>query len=210
MPPFQVNPLNASQLAAMSTPATGNDLEALPWDFHDTDSTDFANAATNLNIAFFQVVKADKTQGNMEAAGALPNPNWFECYGFCCDILSVPSTGATITGALSDIANILKTALAAFQLTLANKTYGIFPLTLAHATGGETGFIASTIATNSQQYGNNNLPDGGWWYNAAVVIPPQQTFAVNISTKSGQALTLTQTPTPVRANLWGVYHRRVL
>lgn len=211
MPPIQVNALSAQQLAATSTPASGSDLEALPWAFHDTDSADFANAATNLNVGFFQVVKNDKTQGNIEQAGTLPSPNWFELYGFCCDILAVPSTAVTVAGALSDIANILKTALAAFQFTLSNKNYGIFPLTLAHATGGETGFLASAIATpGTVQYGNNNMPDGGWWYDAAIVIPTQQNFVMSILTKNGQALTLTQTPLPVRAVMWGVYHRRVL
>lgn len=209
MPPFNIQPKSTATLTSETTPSSGTDLEAVPWDLFDTNITAFANAAVSLNVAFYQVVQADPTLGNMQMPGALPAPQWMEPAALAVDILSVPSTGAALQGALSDHANILKTCRAVFNAKVSQKDYGTFPLMLAHSIGGEIGFISSTVATSSQQYANNGIADGGWWLDGAIIIPSQQNFIVSILT-SATALTLQLTPTPVRVNLWGALHRRVL
>lgn len=210
MPPFTVQAKSASTLASESTPTSGTDLEAVPWDLFDTNTTLFANAGVSINAAFYQVVQADPTLGNMQMPGALPAPQWLEPAALAVDILAIPSSSATIAGAMSDIANILKTVRSVFNMKVSQKDYGTFPLMLAHCTGGEQGYIASAIATpGTVQFGNNGIPDGGWWLDGAIIIPSQQNFIVSIIT-SATALTLTQTPMPIRCNLWGVLHRRVL
>jgi hypothetical protein len=209
MPPFNIQAKSTATLTSESTPTSGTDLEAVPWDMFDTNTTAFANAAVSVNAAFFQVVQADPTLGNMQMPGALPAPQWLEPAALAVDILSVPSTGAALQGALSDHANILKTVRSVFNIKVSQKDYGTFPLMLAHSIGGEIGFISSTVATSSQQYANNGIADGGWWLDGAIIIPSQQNFIVSILT-SATALTLQLTPTPVRANLWGALHRRVL
>jgi hypothetical protein len=210
VPPFTIVPQTAAQLTAATTPTSGTDLEAVPWDLFDTNVTAFANAAGPLNVPFYQTVQTDPTLGNMQMPGALPAPQWLEPAALAVDILSVPSTGAALQGALSDHANILKTNTAAFNMKVSQKDYGTFPLMLAHSIGGEIGIISSTVATSSQQYANNGVADGGWWMDGAIVIPSQQNFIVSILTKQGATLTLQLSPTPVRTNLWGVLHRRVL
>lgn len=210
MPRFQITNYDATQLAQMITPQSGTDLEALPWILFYTDTTSFASAATSVQSVFFQTVQSDKTISNIEAPGQLPIPQVLEVAGNTCDILATPSANASNTaGALSDIANILKTVRSTFVFLLSNKSYGIFPLTCAHATGGEIGYMASTVATSNAQYANNGIFDGGWWVDGAIIIPSQQQFQVTVAT-SATALTLTQTPMPVRFGLWGPIHRRIL
>jgi hypothetical protein len=214
VPRYAIQPKGAATLAADATPTSGTDLEALPWDLHAVDTTSFATATKGIVSVFYQTVNTDKTLGNMESAGQLPSPQWFEIAGYACDILAIPSaatTAASAIGALADIANILKTVYAAFFFTLSNKNYGTFPLTLAHCSGGEVGTGYGTFAApTSIEQGNNGIPDGGWWIDGAIVIPSQQNFSLTIITTTGTATTLTQTPMPVRSNLWGVLHRRVL
>ncbi len=214
MPRYQVVGRSSAQLAELATPKSGQDLEALPWCLHDVDTTDFATATKGINAAFFTTVHADKTLGNMESAGQLPSPQWFELGGYCCDILAIPSaatTAASAIGAIADIENLLKTVYAAFFLSISNKNYGTFPLTLAHCTGGAIGDGYGTFAApTSIEFANNGIPDGGWWMDSSILIPPQQNFQVNVITTTGTATTLTQTPMPVRSALWGVLHRRVL
>jgi hypothetical protein len=210
MPRYPINASSAAALAAAATPPSGTALEALPWDLHETNTATFATATANINAAFFQTVFTDKTQGNMESAGQLPSPQWMELAGYCCDILAIPATGTALLGPISDIANLLKAVRGTFYFSLSNKIYGYFPLTLAHSTGGEVGFYGATLTAPAQvSYGNNGVPDGGWWIDGAITIPSQQNFALNIIT-SATATTFNQTPLPVRSNLWGVLHRRVL
>lgn len=210
MPPFTIQPQTAAQLTAATTPTSGTDLEAVPWDLFDTNLTAFANSAGPLNVPFYQTVQTDPTLGNMQMPGALPAPQWLEPAALAFDLMSVPSSSVatTATGALSDLANILKANTAAFNMKVSQKDYGTFPLMLAHSVGGEVGFGWGAEVSNFE-YGNNGPADGGWWMDGAIIIPSQQNFIVSVLTKQGATLTLNAT-TPVRANLWGVLHRRVL
>jgi hypothetical protein len=211
-PRYAIEAKTASQLAQMVTPASGTDLEALPWILFDTNTASFANGATSLDAVFFTSVNTDKTLCNLEASAQLPIPQVLEVAGMTCDILAIPDAAAAgpAYGPISDIASILKTVRSVVKFTLSNKTYGIFPLTAYHATGGETGMLFGTAAAGSGgSYGNNGIFDGGWWVDGAIVIPSQQTFIFEIITSS-TALALTQTPMPVRAGIWGPIHRRVL
>jgi hypothetical protein len=210
MPPFAILAQTAAQLAAATTPTSGTDLEAVPWDMFDTNLTTFATGAGPLNVAFYQTVQTDPTLGNMQMPGALPAPQWLEPAAIACDILSVPSSSVatTATGALSDTANILKTNTAAFNMKVSQKDYGTFPLMLAHGVGGEMGYGWGAEVSNFE-YANNGPADGGWWTDGSIIIPSQQNFIVSIITQQGKTLTLNAT-TPIRMNMWGVLHRRVL
>lgn len=210
MPRQTITNYTPSQLATMITPATGTDLEALPWILFYTDTASFANSDTNVNAAFFQTVQSDKTLSNIEAAGQLPIPQVFEVAGNTCDILATTQSAATTMGPITDMQSILKTSRGIFTFTLSSKGYGTFPLTAAHATGGEIGYMIGTLgSTDTQSYANNGIFDGGWWVDGAIIIPSQQQYQITIQTSS-TALVLVQTPMPVRFGIWGALHRRVL
>jgi hypothetical protein len=211
-PRYAIEPRTADELAAMVTPASGTDLEALPWILYDTNTTAFVNAAVSLDVIFYTAVNVDKTLCNLEAPSQLPIPQVLEVAGMTVDILAVPQTTTTGTanGPISDIASILKTGRGAVKFTLSNKLYGIFPLTAYHATGGEVGFVSSTFtAPVTTSTANNGIFDGGWWVDGAIIIPSQQQFVFEILTGT-VALALTQTPMFVRPGIWGPIHRRVL
>ncbi len=211
-PRYAIEPRTASELASMVTPASGTDLEALPWIIFDTNTTAFANAAVSLDVVFYTAVNVDKTLCNLEAPGQLPIPQVLEVAGMTVDILATPLAAAAgpAYGPLSDIASILKTTRSVVKFTLSNKLYGIFPLTAYHATGGEVGVTFGTAAAGSgASSGNNGIFDGGWWVDGAIIIPSQQLFVFEIVT-SAVALVLSQTPMPVRPGIWGPIHRRVL
>lgn len=210
-PRYAIEPRTADELAEMVTPASGTDLEALPWILYDTNTTSFANAAANLDVIFYTAVQTDKTLCNLEAPSQLPIPQVLEIAGMTVDILATPQTTTTgiATGPISDIASILKTARGAVKFTLSNKLYGVFPLTCYHATGGEIGFLAATFtAPVVSSTANNGIFDGGWWVDGAIIVPSQQQFVFEILTTP--ALAITQTPMPVRPGIWGPIHRRVL
>jgi len=210
-PRFAIEPRTADELAAMVTPKSGTDLEALPWILYDTNTTSFATAAAALDVVFFSAVNVDKTLSNLEAPGQLPVPQVLEVAGMTVDILATAQAQAALplAGPIADIDSILKTGRAVVRFTLSNKSYGIFPLTCFHATGGAVGVLQSTTAAGSaDSSANNGIFDGGWWVDGAIIIPSQQQFVFEILTTP--AISLSQTPMPVRPGIWGPIHRRVL
>lgn len=202
--------LSAGQLAAAANPQSSNQPEALPWMLYDTISY---VSGTTVSQTFFQSVQADKTLGNMESAGQLPDPQYFVMHYLTCDILQVPTIDAAAdqVGALNNIDLLLKAARATFTFQMSNKFYGPFPLTLCHSTGGATGNGWGTnAAPNNIQFGNNGIPgSGGFPVLGAQVIPPKVGFSIIINYAAAQTLA-GGTAVNIRFGMAGVLYRRVL
>jgi len=202
--------LTAGQLQNAANPQSAGQPEAMPWFLYDSQTY---TSGTTTSQTFFQTVQTDKTLGNMESAGQLPDPQYFIVHYVTCDILSSPVASAAGTaadaGPLNDIDLLLKAGRATFTFQMSNKNYGPFPLTLCHATGGATGIIAGTeTAPKMIAQGNNGIVgSGGFPVLGALVIPPKVGF--NIVTNFASAQTLSGNIV-IRLGLAGVLYRRVL
>lgn len=201
---------SGEDLKNIAFPELASQPEVIPHCFYDTQS--LANAAVGP-LVFFQNTNNDLTLSNMESAGQLPDPQYFECFYVACDILQVPTATALANepnAALANVENILKTNRATFEITLANKNMGREPLTMAHATGGATfsGYGYGTAANGtSAGVVNNGIPgSGGFPYNGALVIPPKNAFKLTVSLAA--AVTLSATVN-IRMCLIGNWYRRV-
>lgn len=208
------------QLQALTTPAQGQ-LEAVNWKYYDTQPITTA-VTTVLN--FFATVQTDKTLGNIEQPGQIQAPNWFEVYAIKCDFLELTTSTAApgILGAVQDIAAILYTQRAMYELTVNSKSYGKTPLTFAHSSGGPVGLVQGTPAAAAVlQFANNSIPDEGDWLGGWVLDPAtmqqqqvgsiilQPTQAFSLSVTMAAAPTLTTTPLNCRMSICGVLHRQV-
>lgn len=206
---IKINPKTRAQLAQSANPESANQPEALPWVLYDTSSW---VSGTTSNAAYFGTVQGDKTLGNMEGPGQLPDPQYFEIAYWGCDILVVPIQAAAPAVTISpvgDIGNILFTNRATWTFNISNKRVGPFPLTFFHASGGPTGYYATNSATTARfEYANNGIFDGGYPVEEAIVIPPKLGFDVTLNTFA--AVTLGVTPLNIRVWMAGVLHRRVL
>lgn len=206
MPRIPVRAKTYQQLIALANPASANQPEAVAWWLYDTQTyTD--NVTTELT--FFAAPQADRSLSNLETAGALPDPQFFEVHYVALDI--VPVTGFVTsaaggpTGMIDDIGRLL--ARARWQLTISDKRYGPFPAHALHALGGPTGFGWGTLtAPQSLQYALNSVPDGGACFDGAVVIPPKVGFTAVMSWPAAVDLTGDYR---LRLTLVGVLHRRV-
>lgn len=202
--------LNAQELQQAANPAAANQPEAIPWFLYDTQTY---TSGTTTSLTFFQTVQTDKTLGNMESAGQLPDPQYFIIHYVTCDILDAPvsttSTAAAALGPVNDIELLLKTGRGIFTFQISNKNYGPFPLTLCQSTGGATGFGTATFtASQSAWYGNNGIPgSGGFPFLGAIVIPPKVGFSITCQWTSAQTLSGNQS---IRLGLAGVLYRRVI
>lgn len=215
---FPVQSRLISELTAMSSPASGQ-LEAVSWTYFDTQAI---VSTTTTTLQFFNTIQSDPTLGNIEQAGTIQSPNWFELYQIKADFLTVPSTNATATaGALNDLAQILNVQRATYTLTVNSKSYGRKPLVQAQGLGGPVGLEAGTPATNAMvSFANNNNggdqdyvggvkigPSGFPQECGSIVFPPNQSFSFVV--QMAAAPTLTTTPLNLRISLCGVLHRQV-
>lgn len=202
--------LTAAQLAAAANPSTPGQPEAMPWFLYDTQTI---TSGTTTSLSFFQTVQTDKTLGNMESAGQLPDPQYFIVHYVTCDILDPPVANAghaaSALGPVNDIDLILKQQRATFTFAMSNKNYGPFPLTLCHGTGGATGNGTATYtAEASIWYGNNGIiGSGGFPFLGSLVIPPKVGFSLSVNMAAAPTLSGNIS---VRIGLAGVLYRRVL
>lgn len=204
-------PRTRAELEALVNPDRANQPEVVPWQLYDTQSVATGNTGP---FTFFVAQNNDKTLSNMEGPGQLPDPQYFEVFYVACDILQIPTLtdGTSVNAAAANVENILKTCRATFTLNIANKRYGPFSLTMAHSTGGATGFgyaEGATAAGATVAVVNNGIPgSGGFPFSGAVVIPPKNGFDVTVAL--GTATTLVSGPVNVRMSLVGNLYRRVL
>jgi len=200
-----------AELDAMSNPTFANQPEAIPWFLFDQQN---ATTALAVPIVFFQTIQADKTLGNMEGPGQLPDPQYLIVHYAACDIMQQPvlTVAASVNVGLANVENILKVARAGFEFNMSNKRYGPFPLTTTAATGGATGSgygYGTDAAGESVFLVNNGIPgSGGYPFSGAVVIPPKIGFDITI--RNTVAYTLVGGPIGIRFVLAGTLYRRVL
>ena len=210
---INVRPKTRAQLMAIANPESANQPEAIPWVLYDTQTY---ISGTTTQLRFFANTNADQTLSNMESAGQLPDPQWFEVHYVMLTSLATPSASDVIAvgaaGAINDLELLLKAGRGTFQLNLSNKNYGPFPLTNLHASGGTTGEFSGgggTIATvDIVQLANNGTFDGGWCVGGSIVFPPKVGWNWNVAWAAAQ--TLAAGNTLLRMELAGVLYRRVL
>jgi hypothetical protein len=204
---------SADELQTIAFPELASQPEVIPHCFYDTQS--FATGAVGP-FNFFVNTNNDRTLSNMDSQGQLPDPQYLEVFYVTCDILQAPVAnaadgGAVANAAWANIANILTTNRATFEITLASKSMGIEPLTFCHSSGGLTGGgygYGTAAAGQSSAYGNNGIPGtGGFPYNGSLVIPPKNAFKLTVAVAA--ALTLVGGPIQVRMGLVGNWYRRV-
>lgn len=206
---FPIIAKTVAELNAIGKP-NGARSEAIPAVLYDTQTYAAAGSTT---LQFFLTQQVDQTLGNLQTAGILPQPQWFEIHGIFCDFLGVPvirAAGAAATtnaGQLDDIELVLKSARATWELTIAQKSYTVMPLTYLHASGGAVGFYAGlfTAATAVNQ-GNNGIQGQTWAPNGSIVIPPTQGFNIVLRFVAGVAISA---ETNIRISMAGVLHRAV-
>jgi hypothetical protein len=195
-------------LARDANPQSAAQPEALPWVLYDTQAW---TTAVTTNQTYFTAIQNDKTLGNMEGPGQLPDPQYFEVHYIGCDFL-VPGqflVAAAATGPMTDIIQFLFTQRGTFEFNISNKRVGPFPLSFLHASGGVTGYFASNSATVGKlEYANNGVFDGGFCVGGSILIPPKVSF--DITLRLAAAPTLTNTPLNVRVWQAGALYRRVL
>ena len=177
-----------------------------------------------MQQVFFAATSASRDLGNLPTGGALPDPNFFALHYIYFDFMSnaagtpylTASAGATLpanTGALDDIGRLLLSGRGRLTITISDKQYGPWPLSVTGGTGAAMGFLSDTNATTaaaaqavSHQFGYNSL-HGGAYIGGKIIIPPKIGFQAQ--TDWPAALTLTANY-QVRLTFYGVYYRRVL
>lgn len=200
-------------LDAIANPLLANQPEALVWTFWDYE----ALASTVTSQTYFTTVQANPQDGNLETAGQLPDPQYFQCWGLGFDIMAEIANVAAAdqsAGLIRDVtrlgqgSNISGSGRGLIVLTISSKPYVKIPPSFTHASGGPVGFGVAGLATsNGVQWATNGIQDGGYYLGGAIVIPPKQAFNVQLTYSA--AITLVTT-TGTRMWLYGVLYRRVL
>lgn len=203
---FRALPKAAVEAAA--TPPSGNAQEAIWHQVYDTQS--FVSATTT-RLVFFQAANADRTLSNMEQGGTLPRPQSLQLHNITCDLLSAApvSTGAGIVGILDDLSRLLlgTAQRPTWTLTISQKSYGPYSLSVLHGTGGPIGGVNGTQAAGTSIQWARTSDAPGWNYFGRVIIPEQVSFSL----ETNWAATATITgDVRVRISLFGVLNRRVL
>ena len=199
---------SAEELRKISNPNDASQPESIPWVYYDTQNLVSASAAS---ISFFAVTNPDRTITNLEQAGTIPDPYYFEIEAFNLDYMVRPSAGGnTAVGTLDDLAQFLFTSRATLEFFIAGKLYLRLPVTYIHASGGPNSpaVVGTLTAPNFISFAVNGIVDGGFYVGKKIVLPPKQSFQTQIIL--GAAPTLVTTPAPLRLNMAGVLHRRVL
>ncbi len=197
-----------SELNILANPVEAQQGEAISHILYDTQT--YTSAATT-NLTYFAASQTDRTLSNMGSGGQLPDPQWMEIHNLGFDVLNDGTTNAAATelGIYDDIQKLMLVGRPIFTLTLSDKTYGPYPLSFLHTSGGAQGFVAGTVAASAVfQFANNSVPDGGWNWRGSVIIPPKVGFFVTVQWAAAQ--TLAGGNPPLRFWMAGVLQRRVL
>lgn len=201
------------QLQRSITPFIPGQLERVPWTWFDSA---LYTSGTTVTLDFFQTVQAIKANGNMEAAGQIPAPQFFDVYHLGIKIendRNVSAVGATqaLPGTINDTSRLIQGRV---LFSIAQKTYYDGPIFLCPAGGGVYGGVAvagTFTASDGERYefGNNGNPDlrnrNSFW--GDITIPHNQNFLVRLEWAA--ALTLLG-DTRIKVYLDGFLYRRVL
>lgn len=204
---FKVVPRTRQQLETLASPENARQPESLPWVLYDTQNYD--SAATTA-LTFFTTQQSDKTLGNMEGGGSLPDPQYFELYNIGLDVLLAPFASAAddVVGPINDIALLLFAHRGTFEINVSNKRTGPFPLSFLHASGGPVGFEWGTLTAEAWHgYANNGIFDGGYSVGGSIIFKPKVGFDVTLRWASAAT---TRADVNLRVWLQGVLHRAVL
>lgn len=203
-----------AELERSITPLFAEQGEVIPWTWFDTQTY---TSAASTQLDFFQTVQSDKTLGNMQAAGQMPNPMYFDIYhlGFQFNLApSVVAAGAALTqpGAVNDAHGL---SLGAVSLQIAQKSYweskifmcpsGSFLVASMAAAGPAGGATQVQIKEYAQNAGDPRKRNNFW---GGITIPPNQNFLVRCNWSA--ALTLQGGNTGIVCQLDGYLYRRVL
>jgi hypothetical protein len=202
-----IQPLDRETLDFLANPQSNAGGESIPYILYDTQT--FTTAVTT-EMQFFRAAVNDDTLSNMQAGGTLPDPYYFQLFNLGFDILQDASTAAgDKVGVLDNIQKLMLVGKSIFTLSISDKSYGPYPLSFLHTSGGAAGTgYGSFTAEESIQVGNNSFPDGGWNWSGSVIIPPRVNFGVKVRWQAVQAVV--GGPIPCRFWISGILHRRVL
>ncbi len=179
---FPIRPFLRSELNEMSAPSqvAGGQMEASWHTIYDT-ATYVKNTTTNLR--FFNTARANVQLTNFGGRGSFPEPQFFRPFALMVDITIVMAATA-----LSDMHRLtFGTGVAgegapSIELQYANKSYGHWPLSMAHGTGGAVGISDTTTAVATNQVAYHGHADGGIWLGGdTVTFAPLQQFEININ-----------------------------
>lgn len=199
--PIKAKSQVALERQATPGPAAGGQSQATYDIIFDTAT--YTSAAT-VTLQFFNAGRATTRLTNFAGRGAFPTPQYFECAAITVDMLIPP--GAT---AIQDMWSLLYGTGAAgiggptIQVTYADKNYGPWPLSMAHGTGGVTGFHTVT----NLAFANNSMPDGGIWLGDSITFKPNQRFSVDMTWDAPNTLAANRN---IRVNLIGTLHRAIV
>lgn len=206
MLPIRIKAYTKAELEAIANPVLANQPEALIWTYYDTQS-----AVSGLTqLTFFSAVQANIANGNLEIAGTIAAPKYFQVWSVGFDVQADIANIAAVdqSGPLRDIQRLTMQAGGALQVVVSQKTYIQVPVSFLHASGGTYGFgVATLAASNGVQWGTNGPNDGGYYQAGALVLPPQQPFQAAITYPA--AVTLFAT-TNTKLWMYGVLFRKVL
>jgi len=163
-------------------------------------------------------LQTDKTLGNMQAAGQIPAPMYYDIYHLSTYLnvapsaLAVAATLTPLTGALQDVHNLV---IGSVSLQIAQKSYFEGKIYMCPAGGGVNPFIAisgvfAAPLIQAASFGQNGIPDprsrNNFW--GGITIPHNQNFLVRYNWSA--ALTLAGGNTAITTYLDGYLYRRVL
>lgn len=191
---------NFGQLQGSITPQVPGQPERIPWTWYDT-VTYVDNTSTLLE--FFQIVRADKVLGNMQAAGQIPAPMYFEIHHLMVQPI-FPQGGTAIVS----VADQELLSRARIELEIAQKIYFETRVIWCPSGGGLAGAVGEGGAANIG-LATNGIPDlrnrNNFW--GDLMLPHNQNFTVRLRWSA---------PVDIAANrdiligLDGYLYRRVL
>jgi hypothetical protein len=206
------------QLQQSIAPMLPGEPERIPWTWFDTVGY---VSGTTTQLDFFQAVQTDRVLGNMQAAGQIPAPMYFDLHhlGVYFDLpvsgVTDPAPAAAVaTGTLNDLVNLVEGSL---SLQIAQKEYFSTKISACPGGVGPSGALAlggSDVAATSSNYiqqGTNGIPDlrnrNNFW--GDLTLPHNQNFLVRLNWTA--AVTLYAAGTyPIVVFLDGYLYRRVL
>ena len=203
------------ELAQSITPLFASQGEVIPWVWFDTNTY---TSATTTQMDNFQTVPTDRTLGNMQAAGQIPAPMYYDLYHLSTYLnvapsaLAIAATLTPLTGAVVDVHNLI---IGAVSLQIAQKVYFEGKIYMCPSGGGVNPFFAAygtLTAPQGQavQFGQNGVPDprarNNFW--GGITIPHNQNFLVRYNWSA--ALTLASGNTAITTYVDGYLYRRVL
>lgn len=208
---FRIKPLGYGALSRASQPRSALVPEAITHWLYDT-ATYTDNSTTELS--FFTSTQTDKSLSNLEVAGTLPDPNFFAIQGAYVDFINnaagtpyVSTAAGSNVGNINDIGLLLLNGRARFILTISDKRYGPWPLSLLHGTGAVDGVMSGTFTAEESLQAGFPAPIGVPMYiGGSIVIPPKVGFSAQILYPSAVDLV---NDFRVRLVLEGVLYRRV-